>query len=300
MELFEQNDVVKLCAPMVRYSKLPFRLLVRKYGCDAAYTPMILADSFVASAKARDSEFTTSESDQPLFVQFAANKVDDFVSASQLVSSSCQGVDLNCGCPQRWALHEGIGACLIEKPEFVSDLVRQTRNRNRDNLVVSVKIRIHKDVRKTVELCRQMEHAGVSFVSIHGRTREQRGEPVNLEAIREIKQSINVPVVANGDIKTLEDVQMVRHATGVDGVMAARGILENPAMFAGYSNTPKNCVQDWVKLAISTGTPFVSFHHHLIYMCERILSRSERKFFNTLSSTTAVLEYLEEHFDIKY
>jgi len=79
-ELFERkksnNDFVKICAPMVRYSKLSFRRLVRKYGCDLAFTPMILADTFVASNKARDVEFTTCPSDRPLVVQFAANKVD--------------------------------------------------------------------------------------------------------------------------------------------------------------------------------------------------------------------------------
>ena len=71
----EENDFVKICAPMVRYSKLSFRRLVRKYGCDVAFTPMILADTFMASSKARDVEFTTGPSDRPLVVQFAANKL---------------------------------------------------------------------------------------------------------------------------------------------------------------------------------------------------------------------------------
>jgi tRNA-dihydrouridine synthase 4 len=78
-ELFDrkksENDFVKICAPMVRYSKLSFRRLVRKNGCDLAFTPMILADTFVASAKARDVEFTSCPSDRPLVVQFAASKV---------------------------------------------------------------------------------------------------------------------------------------------------------------------------------------------------------------------------------
>ena len=70
---------VRICSPMVRYSKLPFRMLVRLYDCDIAYTPMIMADSFSSSALARDNEFTTNSEDRPLIVQFAANKVDDFV-----------------------------------------------------------------------------------------------------------------------------------------------------------------------------------------------------------------------------
>ena len=75
-------------------------------------------------------------------------KVDDFVNSALLVSPYCEGVDLNCGCPQGWACKEGIGACLIEKPEFLSDLVKQTRNRCRSDLAVSIKMRVHADLKR--------------------------------------------------------------------------------------------------------------------------------------------------------
>ena len=61
--------------------------------------------------------------------------------------------------------------------------------------------------------------------------------------------------------------------TGVDGVMAARGILENPAMYAGAKTTPPSCISDWINIAMDIGTPFTTFHHHLIYMLEKSLSR---------------------------
>ena len=234
MDLFDSDAPVKICAPMVRYSKLAFRNLVRLYGCDLTFSPMIMADSFFMSQKARDNELTTNTQDTPMIVQFAANKAHYFAGSAELVAGSCSGVDLNCGCPQRWAQKEGIGACLINNPEFVCDVVKQTRARVTDpKFSVSVKIRIHDDVSRTVDLCRQMERAGASFITVHGRTREQRGHPVNLGAIRDIKQSVGVPVVANGDIRSLGDMEDTVTATGCDGVMAARGMLENPAMYAG-------------------------------------------------------------------
>ncbi len=305
MEFFDQikdqkNGVVKICAPMVRYSKLPFRLLVREYGCDLAFSPMIMSESYAVSQKARLNEFTTNKRDRPLIVQFAANKVEHFVESAKLVSNFCDGVDLNCGCPQGWALKEGIGACLIDKPEFVSDLVRQTRNQCRDDLLVSTKIRIHSDYSKTIELCRQIERSGVSFISVHGRTKSQRSDPVNWEAVKAIKESVQVPVVANGDIKSLDDVVRIKDLTNVDGVMAARGLLENPAFFAGHEVTPKECVKAWIKLSLDSGNHFTYFHHHLSYMLEKLLPKSERKYFNSLNSTPAVLDYLEERFDIVY
>ena len=82
------------------------------------------------------------------------------------------------------------------------------------------------------------------------------------------------------------------------GVMAARGILDNPAMYAGYTSTPLQCVQDWVNIAMATGVTCTQFHHHLIHMLDRITTRTEKRVFNTLTSTPAILEYLSEHYGI--
>lgn len=101
--------------------------------------------------------------------------------------------------------------------------------------------------RETVDLCQKAEHAGVSWIAVHGRTKDQRAEPVNKEAIKTIKESLSIPVIANGDIKSLHDVEEIQTVTKVDGVMAARGILQNPAMYCGFENTPLQCVQDWVR-----------------------------------------------------
>jgi tRNA-dihydrouridine synthase 4 len=199
---------------MVRYSKLAFRLLVKLYDCDLTFTPMILADSFYNSeqaptflnismlshfeidSQARLGEFTTHPTDSPTIVQFAANQVHHFAGCAELVAGHARGIDLNCGCPQRWAVKEGIGACLIDKPEFVADVVRQTRAKISDpTFSVSVKIRVHSDIRKTVELCRKLESAGVSFLTVHGRTIKQKSteaEPVDLEAIRTIRESVQI------------------------------------------------------------------------------------------------------------
>ncbi|XP_053728743.1 uncharacterized protein LOC128763686 isoform X2 [Synchiropus splendidus] len=218
MELFEEGKVLTVCAPMVRYSKLAFRSLVRKYNCDVCFTPMIVAADFVRSAKARDSEFTSSRSDSPLVVQFAASEAQTLADAACLVAPFSNGVDLNCGCPQRWAMSEGYGACLIKKPELVRDMVRHVRNQvDNPNYTASIKIRIHKDLRQTVDLCQKAESAGVSWITVHGRTAEERHQPVHYDAIKTIKDSVSVPVIANGDIKYLRDVESTHQLTGVDG-----------------------------------------------------------------------------------
>ncbi|KAJ3591247.1 hypothetical protein NHX12_009193 [Muraenolepis orangiensis] len=246
VDMFEAGKVLKICAPMVRYSKLPFRTLVRRYDCDVCFSPMIVAADFMRSTKARDSEFTTNHSDRPLIVQFASSDAQTLADAACVVAPFSDGVDLNCGCPQRWAMSEGYGACLINKPDLVRDMVRLVRNQvAKPNYSTSIKIRIHKDLRRTVDLCQKAEAAGASWITVHGRTADERHQPVNYDAIQTIKDSVSVPVVANGDVRHPRDVEAMHRLTGVDGVMAARGLLANPAMFAGYEDTPLQCVWDW-------------------------------------------------------
>lgn len=81
--------------------------------------------------------------------------------------------------------------------------------------------------------------------------------------------------------------------------MVARGLLANPTMFAGYEETPLKCIQDWVDIALEHGTPFTCFHHHLMYMLERITSKQEKKVFNILASTSAVLDYLRDEYGVQ-
>jgi tRNA-dihydrouridine synthase 4 len=110
---------------------------------------MIMSNSFIRSQKARDVEFTTHEKDRPLIVQFAANNSNDFATAAQFVQAHCNGVELNCGCPQKWAIQEGVGAALIEKNALVCEMVKETRKRlNYDkDFTVAVKIRLHTDLK---------------------------------------------------------------------------------------------------------------------------------------------------------
>ncbi|KAL4122669.1 hypothetical protein QTP88_014954 [Uroleucon formosanum] len=297
IDLFDDPNkkFVKVCAPMVRYSRLQFRKLIRMYECDLCFTPMIMADCYVKSAKARAHEFQTDTDDRPLIVQFGANNSFDFVNASNLIMPYCDGVDLNCGCPQRWALNEGYGAQLLKNPEIIKDCVRQLRNHFPSNKTISVKLRLLDDHRKSVDLCQQIEATGVSFITVHGRTVLQKNEPIDQECLKLINESVSVPVILNGDIKSLSDAFAMQEYTGCRGMMSARGILHNPGLFAGYQNTPLSAVQDWLNIK---HTNFLWFHHHLVFMCERLLPKTARKSFNQLRTASNVISFLEDQLHI--
>lgn len=197
--------------------RLEFRTLVRNYGCDLCFSPMIMADSFIASAKARNNEFTTNDLDSPLIVQFAATNATDFANAAELVAPYCDGVDLNCGCPQRWAIKIGVGAQLLQEPETIKDMVRQVKARVSGDFSVSTKIRLLSDIKDTVSLCEQIEKAGADLLTIHGRTKDQKSEPINVDGLKTICSSLRIPVIANGDVKSLEDAQELQLLTGCQG-----------------------------------------------------------------------------------
>lgn len=300
VKLFESKKMVKICAPMVRYSKLPFRSLVRKYNCDLCFTPMILANSFIQSNSARNNEFTTSSGDHPVIVQFAANNAHDFSSAAEMVAPFSDGVDLNCGCPQRWAMNDGYGANLLTKPELIRDIVLQVRNRIPHPFTVSTKIRILEDLKKSIDLCQQLEAAGVSFISVHARTPAQRHQPINIDALQTLRSCVKLPLVANGDVKSLEEAEKLHALTKCEGIMVARGILTNPALFAGFPVTPVDCIAQWVALGLQFEPNFQVFHHHLNFMLEKIIRKGDRIVFNNLKTTSQVITFLEEYFNIDF
>ncbi|KAH7403769.1 hypothetical protein BKA64DRAFT_669963 [Cadophora sp. MPI-SDFR-AT-0126] len=245
MKLFdlakEQGRVLYCAAPMVRYSKLAFRQTVAKYGVDLTWTPMILAKEFNRSVLARDSDFTNSPNPPPTIAQLGVNSPLEIARTTILLAPYVNGIDINCGCPQSWACADTLGAALMHHPTLVASMVSSAKSTLRQmgfegKKTISVKIRIHKDLRQTLDFVRQVEDAGVDFITVHGRMRSTRSsEPVNLDAIRIVKEHARVPVVANGDVFSLGDVQKIVGVTGVDGVMSARGLLECPGLFASPS-----------------------------------------------------------------
>ncbi|CAM8879338.1 unnamed protein product [Rhodiola kirilowii] len=228
-----------IVAPMVDSSELPFRMLCRKYGAEAAYTPMLHARIFSESEKYRSEEFTTCKEDRPLFVQFCANDPDILLEAAKRVEPYCDYVDLNLGCPQRIAKRGNYGAFLMDNLPVVKSLVEKLAN----NLIVPVscKIRVFPKLEDTIKYARMLEDAGCALLAVHGRTRDQKDQRkvrADWKIIKAVRESVKIPVLANGNVRHMEDVYDCLQETGVEGVLSAETLLENPAVFAGY-RTPE-------------------------------------------------------------
>ncbi|KAM7250865.1 hypothetical protein ACFE04_022748 [Oxalis oulophora] len=224
-----------IVAPMVDNSELPFRLLCRKYGAQAAYTPMLHSRIFTETEKYRNEEFTTCQEDRPLFVQFCANDPDTLLAAAKRVEDSCDYVDINLGCPQRIARRGYYGAFLMDNLPLVKSLVEKLSQNLR--VPVSCKIRLFPNIEDTIKYAKMLEDAGCALLAVHGRTRDQKDQRkirADWNSIKIVKNSVRIPVLANGNVRHIDDVKDCIKATGVEGVLSADTLLENPALFAGF------------------------------------------------------------------
>ena len=228
-------------APMVGASELAFRLLCRKYGAQASYTPMMNSHMFANDPKYREEEFQTIAEDRPLVCHFSANDPKDFTAAAKLVEDKCDAVDLNLGCPQRTAYVGHFGSYLLDKKDrnLICSIVREASKAI--SIPVFVKIRLLDTIEETIELCQQLRNAGASLIAIHARYRasfERKGPgardgPALLENVLRVREALgdDFPIISNGNVITFDDVENNMVFTRADGIMSAEGILDSPALY---------------------------------------------------------------------
>uniref|UniRef100_A0A1A9UPN2 DUS-like FMN-binding domain-containing protein n=1 Tax=Glossina austeni TaxID=7395 RepID=A0A1A9UPN2_GLOAU len=285
----QKHGFLRVSAPMVRYSKLEFRHLLRKHF-------------------ARQNEFRTSTDDYPVIAQFAAKNATEFSNASQLIYPYVDGVDLNCGCPQSWAISKGYGCGLLKRPEKIKDIILNIRRVLKEDFSVSVKMRLFYNEGRdsTVDFARQLEKCGVSFITLHGRNMWQKSsEPLNVAAIQDVKKSLQIPLVANGGVRTWQEACDLHEQTNADGIMVARGLLSNPALFnpcyKNQTTTPLTCVQDWLNIGAQTDSSlqFMCFHHHLTFMWSSNMKKKPRLEFNSFSRKQQIYDFFKEKYHIE-
>eukprot|EP01132_Coremiostelium_polycephalum_P010307 gene10307-12648_t len=268
-EFFEKvlKSPKKIVAPMVDHTYLAFRMLCRKYGADVVYTPMFHSKNFATCKTYRKDNFSTCPQDRPLVVQFCGNEPEWVVKAAKFVENQCDAIDLNLGCPQQIARRGNYGSFLLEKPHIILPIVRELHK----NIKVPIfcKIRLLPKIEDTIKLALQLEEAGCQLLTVHGRTKEQKGQfagTADWKAINQVRAVLKIPVIANGSVLKYSDIEECLKVTGADGVMSAEGILADPSMFSGLDVDILQVCRDYLDLCDTYTTNIFVTRSHLFKM----------------------------------
>jgi len=221
-------------APMAGFSDKPYRLICREYGSAMSYTEFVGAGAILNANYEVFKRLEYDPAERPqVSMQLFGQDVDQMVRAAQrLEALGPDIIDVNMGCSVHDVTGRGAGAALLRDPAQIgrifSALVAALR------VPVTGKIRLGWDAtaRNYREVARVLEDSGAALIAVHGRTKDQNySHRADWDAIAEVKQAVRVPVIGNGDVRTVGDIERMFARTGVDAIMIGRGAIGNPWLF---------------------------------------------------------------------
>lgn len=219
-----------ILAPMAGITDLAFRLIVKSYGCDLVVSEMISAQGLIYNNQNTKRLLKSDPKERPVAIQLFGHDPQVLAKAAGLIEQEYQPdiIDLNMGCPTPKIVKNGDGAALLKQPKLIEQIVAAVVSTV--NTPVTAKIRLGWDQSSIncFEVARRIEDAGGHWVTVHARTRNQfYGGSAQWDYLTQIKQYVDIPIVANGDIIDELSAETVQQ-TGCDHIMVGRGVLGRP------------------------------------------------------------------------
>ena len=309
-----ENNI--LLAPMAGITDLPFRLICKKYGNPGLVcTEMVSSKALYYNDEKTKKLLNIQGEKHPISFQIFGSDPQIMGKAAKMISDDADIIDINMGCPAPKVVKNGDGSKLLLSPELVKDIVTEVVKNTDKPVTVKFRKGWNEENINAVEIAKIIEEAGASAITIHGRTREQYySGQVDLDIIKQVKESVKIPVIGNGDIKNAEDAKKMFEYTGVDGIMIGRASLGNPWIIKELTQklngnksdeisnqTKLEIIKEHLKLAIKEKGEYIAIREMRKHICWYIKnlkdSSTMREKVNKIENAKELTACLDEYFE---
>ena len=218
-------------APMAGITDYVLRSMIRHYNPNCLITTEMISSEFLAQNRKQTDILMLDNSHHPIAYQICGHKPFMMKDAARRLSEVADIIDINMGCPVRKVVCGHDGSALMREPELAYDIVQAVKEGT--DLPVSVKFRLGYSANEMnyVEFGQKMQEAGAEFITIHARTRAQMySGKADWARIKKLKENVDVPVFANGDVNSVESAIECIKQSGADGIAVGRGVLGDPSL----------------------------------------------------------------------
>ena len=224
-----------LLAPMEDVTDIGFRMLCKRFGAAMVYTEFVSAEALVRDVKSTVKKLTISDDERPVGIQIYGRDTDAMVEAAKIVEQAGPDViDLNFGCPVKKVAGKGAGAGMLQNIPKLLEITRKVVDAVQVPVTVKTRLGWNHEQLIITTLAEQLQDCGIQALTIHGRTRSQMYTGnADWTLIGEVKRNprIHIPIIGNGDIKSLDDADRAFDEYDVDGVMIGRATFGCPWLF---------------------------------------------------------------------
>jgi len=218
---------------MAGFSDVPYRRICREYGSAISYTEFASVEGIIWKSRRTRMILNLHPSERPVAFQIFGAEEDSIVTSCQRVQDwGPDIIDINLGCSTDKVSGRGAGAGLLRDPAKIGRIFSRLSQTLRVPVTAKIRLGWDNTSRNYLQVARILEDSGAALITVHGRTRAQNySHSADWDAIAEVKRAVRIPVIGNGDVKCVADIERIQQHTGCDGVMIGRAAMGNPWIF---------------------------------------------------------------------